>query len=180
MNCIVAGCRYINKFEHVVDAIQLSGFEIDTIVSGGASGIDTLAVRWAREYRKNIRVFNAQWDKHGKAAGPIRNEEMAQYANGLIAIWDGRSRGTHDMIKKATKHNLKTYIHRVDQNWWISSNKMTFSVATVDNVIIDAAPIARKFIGRHLVKLLKWMKKQGGLKVEQLNKKDQNDSEKIQ
>lgn len=53
-------------------------------------------------------------DKHGKMAGPIRNLEMAKYADGLIAFWDGKSRGTRDMITKAKKERL--FLRVVDYN----------------------------------------------------------------
>jgi hypothetical protein len=57
-------------------------------------------------------LFKADWDKHGKAAGPIRNQQMAQEADGLIAFWDGKSRGTKDMIQKALNYGLETHVYR--------------------------------------------------------------------
>lgn len=179
MNCIIAGGRNINNYQHVLDAVKASGFNIDTVISGGATGIDTLAIRWAKENSKNFKTFEAEWDKLGKAAGPVRNKAMAKYSNELIAIWDGKSRGTGNMIEQAIDHNLKIYIHRIDQNWWISSHKMTIGVTTVDNIIIDAAPIVKKFIGQHLVKLLKWMQKQGDIKIEKLDKTNQESIKRV-
>lgn len=167
MNCIIAGPRYIENYQHVIDAVKASGFTIDMVVSGRAAGVDSLGERWAENHGVSVKPFPADWDKHRKAAGPIRNRQMAEYADALIAVWDGRSRGTGNMIKEASKRGLEVYVHRVDQNWWVSSNKMTFTITTVDNKIIDSAPIGRKFIGQHLVRLLKWMKKQGGLRVQQ-------------
>lgn len=58
-----------------------------------------------------LNTFPADWNKHGRAAGPIRNEEMAQYADALIAFWDGKSRGTKSMISLATEYSLKIKIH---------------------------------------------------------------------
>lgn len=165
MRCIIAGSRYVHNYEHVVQAVKASKFPIDVVVSGGANGADQLGEKYALEWSLPVRVFNADWAKHGRAAGPIRNREMAENADALIAIWDGRSRGTKNMIKEASKRNLKIHVHRVDVNWWVSSKRMTFEVVTVDNVIIDSAPIGRKFKGQHLMKFLKWLKKQGGLKV---------------
>lgn len=168
MKCIIAGCRYIKDYKHVVNGIKAANFTISEVVSGGAAGCDALGERWAKENSIVLQRFPARWDLYGRSAGPIRNEEMAQYADALIAIWDGRSSGTKDMITRAQTKNLNVYIHRVDEEWWVSSKKMTFLVVTVDNIIIDSAPIGRKFVGQHLIKLLKWMQKQGDLKVEKL------------
>jgi hypothetical protein len=57
-------------------------------------------------------VFPADWKTHGKAAGPIRNRQMAKNAEALIALWDGNSRGTKNMIETATKLGLKVYVKR--------------------------------------------------------------------
>lgn len=56
--------------------------------------------------------FPADWNAHGKAAGPIRNQQMAQEADVLIAFWDGKSRGTKDMIEKATRAGLDMHVYR--------------------------------------------------------------------
>jgi hypothetical protein len=113
--CIIAGSRDITNYITVLEAINHSGFEIDTVVSGGARGVDDLGVRWAEENNKNYIVFPAKWGKHGKGAGHVRNREMAEYADALIAVWDGKSRGTANMIKEAEKRNLEIYIHHVDE-----------------------------------------------------------------
>lgn len=115
MYCIIAGSRNITDYDLVLEAINHSGFEIDTVVCGGARGVDDLGLRWAKENRRNYVVFPAKWDEHGKAAGPIRNRKMAEYADALIAVWDGKSRGTASMIKEAEKRNLEIYIHHVDE-----------------------------------------------------------------
>ena len=69
-----------------------------SLVSGMARGADNLGVRFAHEYGVKLYTFPANWDKHGKAAGFRRNEEMGQFADGLLAFWDGQSRGTKHMI----------------------------------------------------------------------------------
>lgn len=69
-----------------------------SIVSGMARGADALAVHFAREYNVMLYAFPADWDTHDKAAGFIRNGEMAQFSDGLLAFWDGKSRGTRHMI----------------------------------------------------------------------------------
>ena len=86
----------------------LAGAEDIEIVSGGARGADALGERYAQERGYGLKVFPAEWNKWGRAAGAIRNGQMADYADALIAFWDGRSAGTRDMIRKARERNLKT------------------------------------------------------------------------
>lgn len=62
-----------------------------------------------------VKRFPADWDRHGRAAGPIRNCQMAQYADALIAIWDGKSRGTKNMIDEMNKCGKPVLIRRVKQ-----------------------------------------------------------------
>lgn len=80
------------------------------IVSGGARGADKLGERYAKEHNLRLKIFPADWDKYGKRAGYIRNTEMAEYANCLIAFWDGKSKGTAHMIDLAPKYDLMTAI----------------------------------------------------------------------
>jgi hypothetical protein len=80
------------------------------VVSGCARGADQLGERWADERGYPVKRFPADWHKHGKRAGYLRNEEMAGYATHLVAFWDGRSRGTKHMIDLG--HNLQTRVVR--------------------------------------------------------------------
>lgn len=66
-------------------------------------GVDGLGEKYAEEYGFSVKYFPADWGKNGKSAGPIRNSEMAKYADALIAFPDTNSKGTIDMITKATK-----------------------------------------------------------------------------
>lgn len=81
---------------------------------GAAKGTDTLAIKYAKERGYKLTKMPANWDKHGKKAGIIRNKEMADYAEALIAFWDGKSRGTKNMIETAKKNNLKVRIKRFE------------------------------------------------------------------
>lgn len=76
------------------------------VISGGARGADRLGERYAAERGLECVVMPADWDAHGKAAGPIRNEIMASQADALVAFWNGRSRGTRDMIRIAREYDL--------------------------------------------------------------------------
>lgn len=110
MKVIVAGSRDASDYLTVAAAIQGSGFDITQLVSGGAPGVDTFGERYAKEHDIEIKVFPANWNLHGKSAGPIRNREMADYADALVAVWDGKSRGTKNMIQEAQKRDLQVYV----------------------------------------------------------------------
>ena len=83
-------------------------------MSGHASGADSLGEKFAADHNLQCELYPADWDKHGKAAGPIRNAEMAEVADALIAFWDGQSRGTKSMIDLARKKGLQVAIVRYD------------------------------------------------------------------
>lgn len=69
------------------------------IISGGARGADTLGEKYAQDEGFSLEVFPANWNKFGKSASFIRNEQMAEIADALIAFWDGKSHGTKHMIE---------------------------------------------------------------------------------
>jgi hypothetical protein len=84
------------------------------IVSGGARGTDALGEKFAKVYDIDLKIFPAEWDLHGKSAGYIRNSTMAEYADVLIAFWDGRSKGTKHMIDTANRNNLEVHVIKYD------------------------------------------------------------------
>ena len=84
--------------------------DILQIVSGGASGADTLAEKWAKEHNIPMVVFKPDWDKFGKAAGPMRNSDIVNMATHLIAFPSEDSKGTWDSIAKAQKKGIPTEI----------------------------------------------------------------------
>jgi predicted Rossmann fold nucleotide-binding protein DprA/Smf involved in DNA uptake len=112
---IIAGSRSVNE-QQVREAIlrcPWSGLA-SVIVSGTAKGADEYGERWAEEQNLVVHRFPADWEKYGKSAGPIRNKLMAENAEGLIAVWDGKSKGTANMIKLATQLGLRVFILRTD------------------------------------------------------------------
>lgn len=111
MKVIIAGSRNITDYKLVLDAIEKSGFFISEVVSGAAAGVDRLGERYALEHQLKINVFYPNWDKYGKRAGYLRNEKMAEFADALIAIWDGKSRGTEHMINIANERNIHIFIN---------------------------------------------------------------------
>lgn len=112
MKTIIAGSRGITDPEIVVEAIESSSFKVTEVVSGCARGVDELGECWAEAVGVPIKQFKPNWDL-GKVAGLIRNAQMAEYAEALIAIWDGKSKGTQNMIKEARKRDLKIHVHYI-------------------------------------------------------------------
>lgn len=114
MKTIIAGSRTIREQRIVFEAITASNFEgITEVVSGGCHGPDELGERWATEHSIPIKRFLAEWHRYGRKAGPIRNRQMADYADALIAVWDEVSYGTRNMIEEALARGLRVYIHKV-------------------------------------------------------------------
>lgn len=118
---IIAGSRIFTDINVVWKATANCPIEITEVVAGGARGIDTLAIEWAKHNNIQFRIFKADWDKYGKSAGPIRNIEMAKNADALLAIWDGSSRGTEHMIQVAKKKGLKVYVYNSGGESWKDS-----------------------------------------------------------
>ncbi len=117
MKVIIAGSRGITDRRTVYRAIRESGFEITEVVWGGAPGVDSVGHVWAVQRGIPVKPFAARW-RHDDGtpdprAGFIRNRAMAAYADALIAVWDGHTTGTADMIEQARKRNLLIHIHRV-------------------------------------------------------------------
>lgn len=101
----VVGCRKFTNYiwlEQVLNEVHQRR-PISLIVSGGAPGADTLAERWADERGIPKLIFPAEWEKYGKAAGPIRNKDIVANSDVIIAFWDGKSRGTASTIEIAKK-----------------------------------------------------------------------------
>ncbi len=84
--------------------------DIELVISGGARGADALAARFAFCHGLPLKVIKADWDTHGKKAGPLRNTEIVRQADALAAFWDGRSAGTRDTIAKARAAGIRLVI----------------------------------------------------------------------
>ena len=129
MRVVISGSTE-NDIRLIEMSVAESGFDVSLVISGGAKGIDTLAVEWAVENNIPVEVFEAAWDnldhpdaiiktspwgqKYDAKAGLRRNELMAVHADALIAIWDGQSKGTKHMIKMARKRDLPIFVYRTD------------------------------------------------------------------
>lgn len=102
---IIAGSREITSYETVKKAYIDSDLKAIEIVSGTARGVDRLGEQLAKELELPVERFSADWDTQPKIAGFLRNEKMSIYATGLLAVWDGKSTGTQDMIERMKKKN---------------------------------------------------------------------------
>lgn len=113
MKTIIAGSRDFTTYAVVAEAMQFFAEDVTEVVSGGCRGVDQLGEEWASNRNIPVKTFDADWSAHGKAAGPIRNRQMAEYAEALVAIWDGKSVGTKNMIEEAKRRGLQVYVHRI-------------------------------------------------------------------
>jgi major membrane immunogen (membrane-anchored lipoprotein) len=114
MKIIIAGSRLFDNYEMLCEFCDFylknkSNDEIE-IVSGTANGADKLGEKYAQERGYKLKQFPANWEKYKKSAGYIRNKEMAEYADALIAFWDEKSKGTKHMIDLAKEKKLKIKI----------------------------------------------------------------------
>lgn len=111
MKVIIAGGRDFNNYELLVskcdEILQDSNYEI---VSGTANGADKLGEKYAKSKGFNLKLFPANWNEFGKSAGYIRNKQMGEYSDMLIAFWNGTSKGTKHMIEISNKLNLIVHI----------------------------------------------------------------------
>lgn len=112
MKVIVAGGRDFTDWEHTCLALDkiTTGMKDLIIVSGTARGADAQGERYAEDVGCEVVRFPADWDQYGLRAGYLRNEAMAEYADVLVAFWDGHSRGTGHMIDLAHQRGLEVYV----------------------------------------------------------------------
>lgn len=129
MKVIIAGSRSITSLVEIYRAVVLSRFEISEVVCGCADGVDRLGFTMARQIERPVHFFPAWPDQHWwaaknarpnerieahhgehwRAAGHIRNAEMAKYADALVLVWDGQSAGSKSMLAQAKSQGLKIY-----------------------------------------------------------------------
>lgn len=116
MKVIIAGSRGITSLQDIMVAVYEAGFRandnpITEVVSGGAKGADTLGEVFAGLNSIPVKRFIPEWVRLGKKAGLVRNEEMGNYADALVAVWDGESRGTKHMIDFMKSINKPVFIY---------------------------------------------------------------------
>ena len=114
MKTIIAGSRTLGDIETIDYLVGELPWVITEVVSGGAKGVDRYGEIWGESEHIPVKVYPAEWDKYGKSAGFIRNLEMADYADCLLAIWDGGSKGTKHMIEAMKKRNKPVYVQIIN------------------------------------------------------------------
>lgn len=115
MKVIIAGSRGITDPCVVLDALLESGFEVTEVVSGAARGVDRLGELIATACQIPVALFEPDYIMFGRNAPLKRNLEMAQYADALVAVWDGASSGTAHMISKAYENSCLVFVKVVDK-----------------------------------------------------------------
>lgn len=117
MRCVICGSRTIDDYEFLKQAILESKFDITEVVSGCAFGADRLGEQWAIEQKLQLHKFPADWNRHGRYAGFLRNKEMVNFVsppdclNGcVLALWDGKSKGTAHTIKLAKAAKIPCFV----------------------------------------------------------------------
>jgi hypothetical protein len=126
LKVIIAGSRDFDSYELVKDKFLEFSEYIDSefeIISGGARGADRLGEKLAKELGMSVQQFIPDWNgPKGKSAGHIRNAEMANVGDILLAFWDGESRGTEGMIDLANKKGLAVSVYTYV---WIKTSETT-------------------------------------------------------
>lgn len=108
MKLIIAGTRTFkitpSDIWDFLVGFGVEGYSVSQVVSGGASGVDASGEDFANIYLSDkkdfLKRFPADWNAYGKAAGPMRNGQMAEYADALLVIWDGESSGSKNMKER--------------------------------------------------------------------------------
>ena len=119
---IVCGCRDFDNKAFCFSQLDeiLSGYTDPEIVSGHADGADHFGEEYAKAHGLKLSIFPAEWSRYGRAAGPIRNRKMLEYASEetplIIAFWNGKSRGTKNMIMQANKAGAEVHIVNIQHH----------------------------------------------------------------
>ena len=111
MKTIVAGSRNCLAKSFIYSILDKHMDSISEVVSGLAKGPDTIGKEWAEENNIPVKEFPADWNTLGRRAGFVRNCAMGDYAECLLAFWDGKSRGTKQMIDYANEKGLLVKIY---------------------------------------------------------------------
>ena len=112
MKTAIVGTRTADDYEALKSILENLIPKPTEIISGGASGADKLAERYAKENSLLITILKPDWQTHGKSAGPIRNLEIVATCERLVALWNGESRGTKHSIETARNQGKQVIVHQ--------------------------------------------------------------------
>lgn len=110
MKVAIIGSRTFNDYNYLSSCLQKLFPEPFEVVSGGAKGADALSERYAKDNGLPTIIFKPDWDLHGKAAGFIRNKDIINAADKVVAFWDGKSKGTKHSIDLAVNQGKEVII----------------------------------------------------------------------
>ena len=112
----VVGSRGFNDYKLLKDTLDKYKDKTFVMVSGGAKGADQLGEKWAKENNIKTLIFRPDWDKFGKIAGFLRNKDIVDNSDVIVAFWDGLTKGTENTInltKTAGKELEIVYFNKV-------------------------------------------------------------------
>ncbi|MFW6226101.1 MAG: SLOG family protein [bacterium] len=113
----VIGSRHFNDYPYLSKKLYYikNIYNIDFFVSGGANGADKLGEKWADENNIKKKIYYPNWKIYGKKAGFIRNKDIIENSDIVVAFWDHKSKGTKHSIDLANKNNKKIFIFHTDK-----------------------------------------------------------------
>lgn len=114
MRVLVCGGREYRDVDRVKNTLtEIHRLKpITCIIEGGARGVDHYAAQWGDEHNLGRLTFYADWAKHGKAAGPIRNQAMIDEGQPVLVIAFPGGRGTTDMVRRAKAAGIEVILIR--------------------------------------------------------------------
>lgn len=156
MKTIIAGSRNATGND-VWSAMDECPWAVDSVVSGTAKGADKGGEEWAAMEGIPVERFPADWDKHGKKAGYIRNREMADHVGkegGCVVVWDGVSKGSSNMIDLCKRAGIQLFVWYFkpagEALYQIKAPHFVGAFTVVDYRVVDSAPILKWARGLHL------------------------------
>lgn len=116
MKWLVTGGRSITDvslIEEHLDTMFKKYGKPEVLIHGDCSGVDKISGSWAEKNKITVKTFPAEWKRYGRAAGPIRNRQMADECSKedlCVSVWNGSSSGTKDMLGVCEKKGMKTEV----------------------------------------------------------------------
>lgn len=115
VNIAIVGSRTFNDkptFKRIFEwVLKKNDYNINSIVSGGAKGADTLGEEYSKDNNIPVTIFKADWDKYGKRAGFIRNVDIIKNCDVCVCFWDGESHGTLHDIQLCVQYNKTCHVY---------------------------------------------------------------------